>query len=110
MAPKNIVLPGRGAGPRGDAGADTPATAATGLPQLPQKRWPGIISAPQYSQLRAAVLAGEACTAAKAPVARPTGLAGCVRATPSEAPHIWQTVALMGDSASQASQTSPSVI
>ena len=113
MAPKNIVLapglvaPAAGAGCDGAAGAARAAAAATGLPQLPQKRWPGAIASPQKAHTLGAAAARER-------LGGPRRAATCRRRPswpmPSDAPHSWQTVALMGDSASHASQTSPIVI
>src|SRR6185312_11513537 len=107
MAAKNIVLaPGLGPpfGAVDVAGAGAGAPELTGLPQLPQKRWPGAMASPQKAQTLG-------------PAAAPKGSAGPFGAvsadflaTPSDAPQSWHTVALIGDSASHASQTSPIVI
>ena len=112
MAPKNIVLaPGLGA-PRPGAvdaaaagGAPAGAPVPTGLPQLPQKRWPGAIASPQNAHTFGPAAA--APNGSAAPLAASTA---AFLTTPSEAPQSWHTVALIGDSASHASQTSPRVI
>src|SRR6476646_4216503 len=109
MAPKNIVLaagllPGLAGVGAGAAGADAGAPLIVGLPHAPQKRWPGAIASPQYAHTFGAPLPNGSA-AALGPVSAPLFLP-----TPSEAPHSWHTVALLGDSASHASHTSPSVM
>ena len=90
MAPKNIVLaagllPGRAEPTVGLLGCvDGGGPAATGLPQLPQKRWPGAMASPQNAQTFGAA-------AAAAPNGSAAPARGAVSAlaflpTPSDAP------------------------
>src|SRR5947209_18174452 len=91
MAPKNIVLaagllPGRPGAVDGAAGAGALAgePELMGLPQLPQKRWPGAMASPQNAHTLGAAAAAlpNGSTADLGPVSPPAFLP-----TPSEAPH-----------------------
>src|SRR5205809_3817605 len=105
IAPKKMVL----AALPGDDGA-----TSTRAPHEPQKRWPGMSSAPHDEQSRADAAVGAevsgaigAAGAAEAPAPRVRGPEPPRCGTPSGSPQPAQTVAESGLSASHASHTSP---
>jgi hypothetical protein len=104
------------------------ATTGAGAPHEPQKRWPGVISAPHEEQMRgdesgAPATGGgvvetgrvrwplaEGELAAPLPIGGGVGMRLRGGGTPNGSPQLEQAVALSGLSASHASHTKPRVI